>query len=243
MPQAVATEIQSEKQAPLITVDEILDMFKSQKNFVDGLTELHIVVGIIFAVAGVVYILYGWKVFKTLVILNAAILGAVAGSHLGALIQKPNMVIYMAVAGGLIFATLAWPTMKFAVSIMGALAGSVLGYGVWKYVVHALSKPELTQHAWAGALIGLVVLGMLAFILFRVAIIAWTSFQGSMMCVMGVLSLLLKYDYVADSINDALTSNIHLLPLLVAVPTGFGFIFQDAALLKKEKKKKKKPAE
>jgi len=238
---ADASATQSEKQAPLITVDEILDMFKSQKNFVDGLTDLHIVAGILFVIAGIVYIFYGWKIFKTLVILNAAILGAVAGSHLGALIQKPNMVVYMAVAGGLIFATLAWPTMKFAVSIMGALAGSVLGYGVWKYVVHALSKPDMTIHAWAGALIGFVILGMLAFVLFRVAIIAWTSFQGSMMCVMGILSLLLKYDYVAGGINDALTSNIHLLPLLIAVPTGFGFILQDAALLKKEKKKKKKP--
>jgi len=243
MSPADAQSTQTETQTPLITLDEILDMFKSQKNFIDGLTELHIVAAILFTIAGIVYIFYGWKIFKALVIINAAILGAVGGSHLGALIQKPNRVIYMAVAGGLICATLAWPTMKFAVSIMGALAGSVLGYGVWKYVVHALSKPELTAHAWAGALIGLVVLGMLAFVLFRVAIIAWTSFQGSMMCVMGILALLLKYEYVADGINDALTSNLHLLPLLIAVPTGFGFIFQDAALLKKEKKKKKKPAE
>jgi len=225
---------------PALSYESILRLFRSQDDFLSGLSSLSILPAAGLLACGIVYLLYGWKSFKVLVVLNAAVIGVMAGAQLGTLLKQPNMPIYMGIGGGLVLGMLAWPTMKYAVSIMGGLAGSLLGYGIWQYVFHATNKPDLVQHAWAGALMGLIFFGLLAFILFRVAIISWTAFQGAIMSVAGVVAMLLKHNTLGANLNGALTGNIHLLPLIVGVPAGIGFIFQDAALVKKEAKKRKK---
>jgi hypothetical protein len=216
----------------------IFAVFRSQSEFISSLEHVEIVPSVLLVVCGVVYMLYGWKIFKALVILNALLLGLVLGSHLGGLLRRPDMPLYMAIGMGALLAMLAWPTMRYAVSIMGALAGSLLGYGIWQYVAHATDNPEMTRYGWAGALVGLVFLGLLAFVVFRVAVISWTSFQGAMMSVAGLVALLLKHHQFHANLQSALLGNVHLLPLLVGVPAGIGFIYQDAKMVKKTRKKK-----
>ena len=211
----------------------------SSAEFVQSLTGLSALPAVLLLASGLVYLLQGWKVFKILIVINAAILGAFLGQHLGTLLQGENMPLFCGLAGALLLAALAWPLMKFALSLMGGLAGSFLGYGMWHYAANVLGKPHLNEYAWAGALIGLITLGLLSFLIFKLVVMIFTSLQGSIMTVSGILALLLKYPPLHEELRAALTHNMHLLPLLMVVPAVIGFAFQNAAVAQKAKKKRK----
>lgn len=187
---------------------------------------------------GLVYLLQGWKIFKILVIVNAAVLGAMAGSMIGAL-QDQQWSLYGAIIGAAALAILAWPLMKFAISLMGALAGGFAGFSLWRYVSTVTSHTDLTQYSWVGGLIGLVLLGALAFLLFHLVVILFTSLQGSMLVVAGIVSLVLRYPPLHKNLYDSLVNDPHLLPALVAIPAAIGLIAQAAGW----GKNRKKPAE
>lgn len=197
------------------------------------------VVALLIFACGLVYMLQGWKVFKVLVVANAAVLGAMVGGRFGALLRGPNMWLFGGIAGSLLFAILAWPLMKYAVSLMGGLVGSFLGFATWHYATNALDRTDLTQHAWAGAVIGLITLGLLAFVIFKFVVTLFTAVQGSMMAVGGVVTLLLKYEPLRQDLEPQLRGNSHLVALVIAVPALIGLAFQYSGIAKKAQKKKK----
>ncbi len=218
----------------------------SRQEFVQYLTDLDPLKAVLLLVVGLVYMLYGWKAFKILVIANAAMigiaLGATIGRHMhGAETPASNLPTFTAVAGGLLLAVAAWPLMKYAVSLMGALVGSLVGYGLWRYLAEVSGQITLGQYAWAGALLGLVTLGMLAFAIFQITVMIFTSIQGTMMAISGILALLLRYPSIGQNLRNSLLTEMHLLPLLIAVPSAIGFIFQHSVF--SGKAKKRKPAE
>ena len=179
---------------------------------------------------GLLYLLQGWKVFKILVVVNAAILGAIVGTRLGSMVYGQNMPV---IAGALLTGALALPLMKYAVSLMGGLAGAALGYGIWHHVANAVGAGGLAHYAWAGALVGLVTMGLLAFIILRETIIVFTTLQGAFLAVTGLLSILLSMQTFVPSVTQAISGNHYLLPLLVLVPAVIGFTFQHSAGNKK----------
>ncbi len=209
----------------------------SQEQYINYLMSLGILEGIVLLACGLVYLLYGWKVFRILIVVNAAILGGFLGVQAGQLLQGQNMPLFGAVAGAVLLAALAWPLMKFAVSIMGGLIGSVLGFFIWTSVSNAAGNPGLNQYAWAGALIGLVTLGLLAFIIFRITIIIFTAVQGAFLTVGAIMALLMKFEMPRARLLTAFSSNPHLLMLVVLVPTLIGFGLQYTGTRKKGPKK------
>jgi len=211
----------------------------SQSEFIRYLAELGSLQGVILIIIGVVFLLQGWKAFKILVVANAAFLGGTAGMLLGERLGGQNMPVFGAMAGGVLLAALSWPLIRGAVSLMGALAGGLMGYCIWSYASNAVGRSDLGQHAWAGAVIGLVGLGLLAFVVFQLTVIIFTAFQGSMMIVSGLITLLLKHGGIHNNLRETLSGNVHLLPLLIAVPAVFGFALQYKALLSKARRKKK----
>jgi hypothetical protein len=156
------------------------------------------------------------------------------------MLGEERLSLIMGISGAVLLALLSWPLMKFAVSIMGALAGSLLGFGVWVYVAGTMGRANPHEYAWAGALIGLITLGLLAFVIFRLVIIVFTSLQGSALTLTGMLALLLKSQALQDSLVDELTDNQHLLPLLLLLPAVVGVVFQNVG---KKKAPAKKPAD
>jgi len=210
----------------------------TQEQFVHSLASTDAVQGILLVAFGLVYLVYGWKAFKVLVILNAAVLGTIAGYNFGKLLEG-DMPGFAAFAGAVLFAVLAWPLMRYAVSLMGCLTGALVGYSVWNYVATAAGQEELTQYAWAGSIIGLMALGLIAFLMLQVTVMVFTSLQGAVMTVAGVLAILMKYDQIAGDLRENLASNQHLLPLMIFVPALIGLGFQYSAVAKKAKKKKK----
>jgi tetrahydromethanopterin S-methyltransferase subunit B len=196
------------------------------------------VMAVVLVACGLVYTLQGWKIFKILVIVNAGLLGAVVGGHVGSVLGGHNTWLYMGIAGGLLLAVLAGPLMKYAISLMGGLAGSFLGYSMWHYVVALVGQEDLSRYAWVGAMIGLITLGLLAFIIVQAVVTIITSVQGSVMTICGLVVIVMTCAPTAtNSLEESLRRNNHLMALLIAVPAIIGVAFQYSLTGKKGKKK------
>jgi hypothetical protein len=146
-----------------------------------------------------------------------------AGAYLGALLGKSsNAVAAGALIGALIAGAITFPLMKYAVMIMGGIFGAALGASLWR---QASLQPDL---AWAGALSGLIFFGMLSMILFRGSVILYTSLQGSVMLVFGILSLLYKYQSMAPEVTDVFSKRAFILPTVVLIPALVGLLYQQS---------------
>ena len=196
---------------------------------------------------GIWYLFYGHKYFKAMVVIN----GAGAGALIGMYISREfftnglsNTPLLMTLGGAALFGALAWPMLKYAVGIMGALAGGLAGYAGWHLIATAIGNDSLHQHAWTGGIIGMVVVGMIAFVVFRASVMIFTGLQGAIMTVGGTISLLLTNRAMSDSIRPALVENDLLLIILLGVPAAIGFAAQyatDAAATRKKRKATEKP--
>lgn len=180
----------------------------------------------IFAVAfGVIYLVYGWRVFKALVVINFVLLGIFLGRFLG---DKIGSSIWGAIMGATILGAISWPFMKYAVSGLGAVAGALLGAALWR----TFGLP--THLLWSGATIGLISGGFMAFSSFKMSIIFFTSLQGSAFVVIGVLALLHDYPDFGLRLSDIILGKTYLLPALLIGPTFMGILFQQYLLRHEE---------
>lgn len=184
----------------------------------------------ILIIGGLVYLAFGWYMFKGLVMLNAALLGAFVGALLG---HKGGNAAAGACVGGFLAAAITWPLMKYAVAIMGGVYGAVLGASIWRTVG---LEPHL---AWAGGMCGLTAFGMLSFILFRGSVMMYTSLQGSVMLIFGILGLVFKYQSVAPTVAQHMTLKPLMLPIAIFIPALLGLIYQQTAFPEPEPPKKK----
>ncbi len=188
------------------------DLIAFCQNMGGGLAALLILVGLI-------YLLFGYHIFKILVMVNAAVFGAYIGAIVG---NAFGHSIPGAVLGGFSAAAITWPLMKWAVAVMGGVFGAILGASLW----HTGGLDG--NFAWAGALCGLVFLGLLSFILFRGTVMMYMSLQGSVMVIFGLLGLIFKYQDVAPVIADKLQVQPLMLPIAVFIATVLGTIYQQA---------------
>ncbi len=133
---------------------------------ITNLTWLQAVIGISF---GLVYLLYGWRIFRILVVIAFALIGMFLGNMAG---QKFGRESRGAIMGVILFAILSMSLVKWCVSILGAAAGGVLTGGLW----YAFGLPE--QFIWAGAIVGVVAGGMMSFILLKISVMLFTSLGG-----------------------------------------------------------------
>jgi hypothetical protein len=225
-------------------MDRLADLpVPTPSQVLDQLQHLAVWQGAILFLAGFVYMIWGWKIFKALVTVNLACVGYLLGTLLATTLisshrsaYDPHWPLYGGLIGAGVLAILAWPLMKFAVSLMGAAAGAFGGYQLWHYIA-ALHRPEWVQYSWVGGLVGGLLLGALTFLTFRLIIMLFTSLQGAVLAVAGGLAMTLNVDSWQASIRDHLLHDRHLWPMLVIVPTIAGFIVQALS-----KAKKKSPA-
>ena len=135
------------------------------------LTWLQAVIGISF---GVIILMYGWRIYKALTVIGFGLLGLYIGLWIGDQFQKA---LPGAIVGGVLLVVLAIPLMRWAVAVLGAVAGGILAAGIW----HSCNLPQ--QFVWAGGLIGIVAGGMISFVVFKLAVMLFTSFGGTSLIV------------------------------------------------------------
>jgi hypothetical protein len=184
-----------------------------------NVTQLTVIEALTFMSFGAVCLFYGWRVFKILVIISFALMGLFAGLFLNNLLgggDNPILGIIMAIT----LAIAAIPLMRWAVCILGAIAGGILTAGLW----YALSLPE--TFIWAGALVGIVAGGMISFIVFRIAVMLFSSLAGATLLATGILALLYLYQPTAESIKQLFYDQNWFLPLTLTIPTALGVYVQ-----------------
>ena len=93
---------------------------------------------------GVVWLLYGWRVFKILVAISFALMGLVVGVWTNNVLIGGNA-IWLGIICMVLFAFASIPLMRWGVSVLGAVAGGALTALGW----YAVGLPE--QYIWAGA--------------------------------------------------------------------------------------------
>jgi len=208
-----------------------IDTLAYPQEMLPHLQEISVVWGVIFLVAGLVCLLHGYKFYKTVTIIAALGLGIFAGYAMGDRINEHYVV---GVCLGILLAVVSWPLMKYAVAILGGLAGAFMGANLWTGGVSVALDADAQQRAmdssWVGALIGLIICGMLAFVLFKVCIVLFTSVGGSTIAVIGAIALILQLPNIGDSFNNYM-QNAHaiVLPLLVFTPVVIGIIMQETS--------------
>jgi hypothetical protein len=205
-------------------------------DLVTHLQALSVVWAVIFLAAGLTCMLNGYKYYRVVTIVLALALGVFSGYYLGGhlLATHDHLGARYIVGGclGALFAVGCFPLMKYAVAVFGGLAGAFLGANLWSAAAHLRYGQDqaaalAAENYWIGALIGLLVCGMLAFILFKFAVIVFTSVSGSTVAVIGAVALLLQVPGWQQTVSQSITAHAIVIPLLVLVPAVIGLILQE----------------
>ena len=185
------------------------------------ITSLNLVEAITFMSFGVVCLFYGWRVFKILVVISFALLGLFLGISVTDKIVGLNSQFWGGLVGMVLLAVLSVPLMKWAVCLLGAVAGGILSSGIW----YASGLTE--RYILAGALIGMVAGGMISFIIFKVAVILFSSLGGSCLIVVGFLALLYIYPQTSERVEEIIFTKKWFLPTILMAPTLIGVVLQN----------------
>jgi len=188
----------------------------------DHITSLGFLEALTFISFGAVCLMYGWRVFKVLVVISFALLGLGIGLVVGGKIMGENNQIWTGLIGLVLLAGVSLPLMRYAVSILGAIAGGVVTSGIW----YGCGLTE--KYIWAGALIGIIAGGMISFIVFKVAIMLFSSLGGSTLMVVGILALLYQYQPTHEQVEYVVFKNKWFLPLALMAPTAIGLLIQNS---------------
>ncbi len=189
--------------------------------FWNQITSLSWLEALTFVSFGTVCIFYGWRVFKILVVINFGLLGLAMGMAITDRIVGLNNQLAGGLIGMGVLAVLSVPLMRWAVSILGAVAGGIITSGIW----YACYLPE--QYILAGALTGFVAGGMISFIIFKAAVMLFTSLWGSGLTVVGLLALLYLHPRTSLQVHELVLIQNWFLPTAVIIPTIVGVAVQN----------------
>jgi hypothetical protein len=180
---------------------------------------LGVVEALTFISFGIVCLFYGWRIFKILVTICFGLLGMLVGIWANEQLIGGN-VIWLAMICIAFFAMLSAPLMRWGVSILGSVSGGILTAGA----TLALGLHD-QRMLLAGGLVGLVAGGMISFIVFKVAVILFTSLGGSSLIVVGFLSVL--HRNVDPGKLEAMASTYRwFLPVMLLIPMAVGVVMQ-----------------
>jgi len=166
---------------------------------------------------GLISLLYGLKLFRIMVIIYAAMAGAVLGGMVGA-----HYHVHQAIGmgfGALVLALVTWPLLRYAVGVFGGIAGAAVGAVLFYWTGNPTAMLVAT-------LVGLVLGVVLAFMVFRAFIIFTTCILGAQMVVTGIVVLLMAIPRIGEAVRCGIGTNPFLLPVLVGVPAVIGVIYQ-----------------
>jgi hypothetical protein len=171
----------------------------------------------VFLAFGVVFIIYGWRIYKALVVINLAAIGLGVGVFLG---QKLGSGLWGGLMGATVLGIASFACMRYSIALLGGLAGALFGAALWR--IATLPDPLI----WAGGLAGLVTGALLSFSSGKASIMLFSCTQGSALAVVGALALLHDYPQLTETLTDAIYAHMFLLPVLLLAPTVTGIYMQ-----------------
>ncbi|MBN2584956.1 MAG: hypothetical protein JXL80_17970 [Planctomycetes bacterium] len=208
------SDLQAQAQALVDRLRELLASLPQAMEHIDWY------VAVLLVPLGVVSLLYGYRIFKGVVTVYSAVLGAVAGWWLTATqFAQPQWAWLGGLIGAAVMALLAWPLVRYFVCFWGAVAGGLAGYAVARAMG---GQNAMLIGVGAGLVLGLV----LAAVVFRTMIVIMTSVVGAHLAVFGVVALLEMEPHIGGILRERFQSSQYLLPVVVAVPALFGVVYQ-----------------
>jgi len=183
------------------------------------ITSLGLVEALTFIAFGTVCLFYGWRVFKILVTICFGLIGLFVAVWANKYIE--GQVIWLALVSVVLFAVLSIPLMRYGVTFLGAAAGAILTGGCWL----AAGLPE--KYIWAGALVGIIAGAMISFIVFKIAVMLFTSLGGSSLLVIGILAIIYQYMGTDEKLKQLVFEQKWFLPLTLLGPLVLGIILQN----------------
>ncbi len=183
------------------------------------ISSLDLVEALTFVSFGLVCLLYGWRIFKVLVTICFGLVGLGIGIYINEELVHGDA-IWLAMFSVLVFAIFSIPLMRWGVSALGAISGGILTAGLWL----TLGLPQ--EYLWMGGLIGLIAGGMISFIIFKIAVILFTSLGGSTLMTVGILAVLYGYMINRERLETLVFDQPWFLPVLILVPMAIGLIVQ-----------------
>jgi hypothetical protein len=210
-----------------------MDTLAHPDRLVPALQQMSVIWALIFVIAGLVAMINGFKLYKWVTVVLALALGVFGGYFIGKSLEAEYVV-----AGclGVLLAVCCWPLMKFAVAVMGGIVGAFLGANLWGAAGALINDPSTKAHvaatSWVGGLMGLIILGMLAFLLFKLTVVIFTSVSGATLAMLGTLALLVRIQGFREAIPNWYGPhkvNVIVLPLLAFVPAIIGLVLQHHA--------------
>ena len=214
LPQQLTADYRAQFQQLLARVAETLSSLPQVIEHIDWY------IAVLLIPLGVVSMLYGYRIFKGVVIVYSSVLGAIGGWCLTSmLLDQPGWAWLGVLVGAAVMALLAWPLVRYFVCFWGAVAGALAGDAVAQAVGDGGAM-------LIGVALGVVLGALLAALVFRFMVILTTSVVGAHLAVFGLAALLYRVDRVGAILRDRLVSSSMLLPLVVAVPALFGLVYQ-----------------
>lgn len=205
----------------------ILDVATAKALLWNQISTMHWLYALLLLSVGVVYIMYGWRIFRVLVVISFGFIGMFLGMICGdKFFVSDNAVLWGGIVGMGLLAAVAVPLMKWCVSMLGAVAGGILTSGIW--IAFGLSETYLP----AGFIVGFIAGGLISFIMLKVSVMLFTSLGGALILISGLLSLIHEYDL---KISNPITSFAHdliytyqwFLPVALIVVTLIGISLQN----------------
>ena len=197
----------------------LFDVGEAKLSLYELISDLHWLYAMLLLSVGVVYLLYGWRIFRALVVISFGFIGMFLGMlSADKLSSNDHALMWGGIIGMVLFASIAVPLMKWCVSVLGAVAGGILTSGIW--IALDLSDTYLP----AGFIVGFIAGGLISFIMLKVSVMLFTSLGGSLITVTGLLALLYQYDVKVSDPMTFYTYNLILthpwfLPLAIIIPT------------------------
>jgi hypothetical protein len=181
---------------------------------------LDVIEALTFIAFGTVWLVYGWRIFKILVTICFGLLGLFLGTWANQQLIGGNA-FWLGLICVIFFSVLSIPFMRWGVSVLGALSGGILTSGAWV----AFGLPQ--QYIWAGGLVGLVAGGMISFIVFKIAVILFTSLGGSALLAVGALAVAYQHLPPEQDLEGLISANTWILGAMVLVPMALGVVLQN----------------
>lgn len=205
------------------SLSQRMDVLNHPDSLAQMITQINLVWAAIFIILGGICVLNGYRWHKTVVVILAGLSGIWAGMTLGRTIGDE---VIVATCMAVLFAVVAWPFLRYAAAIFGGLAGAFAGANVWT----ALGYDATNHHL--GALIGLIIVGMLAFMTYRAVVIVMTTVGGASLLIIGILTVLLHVETFNSALVGRMNDKPLMVPLIVGVAVIVGAVFQGSGGLK-----------
>ena len=166
---------------------------------------------------GIVYLLYGWRIFRVLVVIAFGMGGMFLGIFVG---DRTGHIVWWALGGLVLFAFLSVPLMKWCVRSSGTAGGSSRGSGTRRAAAQYIGGRPARRGG-----------GLISFILLKISVMLFTSLGGSLITAIGLLALLNMYELSlvepTHYVHNLVYGYTWFLPATIILPTLIGMFVQN----------------